>query len=382
MLTPFSPAVLQLQRHARAFALKHIEPIAGSIDRDESIPRQILRQLAAAGFLKIGFPGAIENTNADALGLGLVHKEFGKICSSIRSFLTVQDMVARAISKTATDELRAAWLPRMLGGDVIVGLCLSEPDRGSDIRSFSTVARPDTNGLVLNGTKTWTSFGQIADAFLVFASSDQGNLAMIVERCAPGVCVEAIKGLLGLRGSMLARVTFHDCFVPRTAIVGVVGAANAYVSSIALDSGRYSVAWGAIGLAERCLEELVRYSQTRTPFGRPLVERQLIQRLITRSYASLRSAELLAIEAGLLRTASDPDMLFRTSLAKFYAADVAMQIAKDAVQVLGAHGCTDDQFVNRAFRDAKILEIIEGTTQIHEITLSDHISAMISPSQW
>lgn len=382
MFAPLSPGVLQLQQHARAFALKHIEPIASSIDRNESIPRQTLREVAKAGFLKIGFPDALDNTNVDALGLGIVHKEFGRTCSSIRSFLTVQDMVARAISRTATLELKAAWLPRMLGGDVIFGLCLSEPERGSDIRSFSTVARSDVNGFVLNGTKTWTSFGQIADAFLVFASSDQGNLAVIVERSAVGVSVDAIKGLLGLRGSMLARVTFDDCFVSGAAIVGAVGAANAYVSSIALDSGRYSVAWGAIGLAERCLEELITYSKRRAPFGRPLVEQQLIQRLITHSYASLRSAELLAIEAGLLRTASDPDMLFRTSLAKFYAADVAMQIAKDAVQILGAHGCTDDQFVQRAFRDAKILEIIEGTTQIHEITLSDHISALISPSRW
>jgi glutaryl-CoA dehydrogenase (non-decarboxylating) len=208
--------------------------------------------------------------------------------------------------------------------------------------------------------------------YLVIAQSEGGPTALLVERDRPGVHVERIRGMMGIRGSMSAKITFDRCRIPVENVVGRVGLGFSHIASWALDLGRFFVAWGAVGVLQACLEACLKYTSEREQFGVPIKEHQLVRRLISDMYTNHRAAQALCLEAGRLRDAKDPAAIAATATAKYFASRAAVRAADDAIQLHGANGCSSDYPLQRYFGDAKVCEIIEGSSQIQQITLAEY----------
>nr|CCE88384.1 acyl-CoA dehydrogenase [Sorangium cellulosum] len=354
------------------FVDREIAPVADEVHRQQRTPAEIIRRMAELGYLGLSLPRELGGGGRDLVTLGLLAGEIGRGCSSIRSLLTVHTMVAQAILRWGTRAQKEKWIPRFAEGSVIGALALSEPTAGSDAKSVKTQATAAGGDVVLNGHKKWITYGQLADVFLVFAQSEGGPSAFLVERDRGGVRTEPILGLLGLRGSMTASVHLEGCRIPAENLVGRHGLGISHVAAAALDSGRYTVAWGCVGILEACLDACVAYTSEREQFGVPLKEHQLVRRMVTDMLTSLSAARLLCLKAGRLRDAKDPGALSATAIAKYFASTAAARAADDAVQIHGANGCSGDYPVQRYLGDAKIMEIIEGSSQIQQITIAEY----------
>ncbi|MFL6237622.1 MAG: acyl-CoA dehydrogenase family protein [Thermoanaerobaculia bacterium] len=357
----------------RAFAQSEIAPHAGRWDREGAIPGELVGRLRERGYLGSNVPAEYGGVGRDNLTYGLLTEEIAKGCSSVRSLLTVHDMVAHAIRRWGSPGQRERYLPALARGDAGMGLlgalAISEPNAGSDAKSVETLARDDGDAWVLDGRKKWTTFGQIAGLFLVLAQVGDKSTAFLVERETPGVTVRPLTGITGTRASMLAEIFFEGCRVPKENLIGRPGFGLSAVISAALDHGRYSVAWGAVGLAQACLDASRAYAAERRQFGVPIAEHQLIRRMLTDMIAGVRAARLLCLRAGWLRDTGDPGASGEIWVAKYYASTLAARAAADAVQIHGANGCSEEYPVERYLRDSRVLEIIEGSTQIQQITI-------------
>ncbi|MEV4256665.1 acyl-CoA dehydrogenase family protein [Spirillospora sp. NPDC049652] len=372
------------QRAARAefaaFADDHLVPYADRWDREEHLPRDVVERLAKAGHLGAAVPARYGGAGLDAVTLGLLHGEAGRACSSVRSLLTVHSMVAHALDRWGTAEQRRHWLPRLADGTTLGAFAVTEPDAGSDLGSVTTAARRDGDGYVLSGLKHWITFGQYADLFLVLARLDGGgHAAFLVEHDRPGLDVRPMTGALGTRASMLARVRLDGCRVPAANLVGRPGFGLSAVVATALELGRYSVAWGCAGLAEACLRAALTHADARHQFGGPLNGHQLVQRMLADMATGATAARLLCLRAGRLREAGDPASVHATWMAKYFASTVASRAAGDAVQIHGARGIGPDAPVQRYLRDSRVMEIIEGSTQVQQVVLAESAYRMFPP---
>ena len=356
----------------RAFVESEIRPHAGDFDRSEKIPPALIQKLAQQGYLGAGVPPELGGQGMDPVTLGLLHEEIGRGCSSVRSLLTVHHMVAQGILRWGTAGQKQFWIPRLASGQMIAAFALSEPNAGSDAGHVETSATLDSDSYILNGEKKWITFGQVADLFLIFAQCEGEPSSFLLPRTSPGLSVEAIHGMLGVRASMLAKLRLEDCRVAKENLVGRVGFGFSHVAASALDYGRYSVAWGCVGIAQACLEECLEHTGERKQFGKLLKDHQLIRRMISNIVTNLRAARLLCLHAGHLRESGSPDAIVETLIAKYFASGAAMKAAKDAVQIHGALGCSEESPVARYFRDAKIMEIIEGSNEIQQLTIAEY----------
>jgi alkylation response protein AidB-like acyl-CoA dehydrogenase len=362
----------------RQFVDAHVVPEANAWDRQELMPPEIVQQLASRGYLGAVVP--VKEGGFDSIEFGLLNEELGRGCSSLRSLLTVHSMVALTISRWGTPALKAQWLEKLRQGQAIGAFALTEAEAGSDAREIRTEAIDSGEDFVLTGHKKWITFGQTADLFLVFAKSQRGHCAFAVERNVPGLQISPVHGMLGTRASMMAELRFEQCRVPRRNLIGATGFGLSHIASSALDCGRYSVAWGCVGIGQACLESCLQYASQRKQSGYPLREQQLIQRMITQMVAGVKAARMLCFHAGQLRDAGDPDSMIETSIAKYFASKTATDIARDAVQIHGAIGCSSQYPVERFYRDSKIMEIIEGSNEIQEITIAQNAFAAVAES--
>ncbi|NMG06759.1 acyl-CoA dehydrogenase family protein [Brasilonema sp. UFV-L1] len=360
------------QAKFRAFVDEEVIPYANRYDQQERTPPKLIEKIAERGYLSAVLPKEFGGIGMDMITYGLLNEEIGRGCSSLRSLLTVHCMVAHAVCKWGNKSQKEYWLPKLASGEVIAAFALSEPNVGSDAKNIETTATLSGDSYVLNGQKKWITYGQIADVFLVFAQCSGKPSAFLVEKNSPGLSIQPISGMLGVRASMLAELHFRDCRIPQENLVGKLGFGFSYVASSALDYGRYSVAWGCVGIAQACLEACIQYTSQRKQFGVYLKEHQLIRQMITDMIANVKAARLLCYQAGYLKDISDPSSIIETSIAKYFASTTATKVANDAVQIHGANGCTNEYSVARYLRDAKIMEIIEGSTQIQQITIADY----------
>jgi alkylation response protein AidB-like acyl-CoA dehydrogenase len=362
----------QAQAAFRAFVDTEVNPRADAYDREERLPSTLIKSVAEHGYLGLTLPLEFGGGGMDMLACGLLNEEIGRGCSSLRSLLTVHGMVAHAILKWGNREQRTRWLPRLAAGQTLAAFALTEPEAGSDAKSFAMSATRDGDTYILDGRKKWITFGQIADLFLVFAQCEGRATALLVERETPGLVIKPITGLLGVRASMLAELRFEGCRVPQQNLVGREAFGFSCVAATALDFGRYTVAWGCTGIAQACLETSLAYTSERKQFGVYLREHQLIRQMITDMLTNVKAARLLCYRAGQLKDAGSPSAIMETTIAKYFAARAATQAATDAVQIHGANGCGSDYPVQRYMRDAKIMEIIEGSTQMQQITIASY----------
>jgi len=360
-------------KRIKIFTKQEIFPYADSFDRDESIPKEIIEKIANNGYLSLIIPKQYGGTEINSLTYGLVHEEIGSACSSVRSLLTVHDMVAYAIKRWGNNEQKDRFLSKMAAGEIIGAFALSEPSIGSDAGKIQTTASLTARGYVINGHKKWISFGQIADLFLVFTRCDGMVAAILVERNTAGLTIIPIHGMLGLRGSMLAELKFEDCIVPEYNVLGRTGFGFSHIATSALTLGRYSVACGCVGIMKACLASCLQYTNERKQFGVQIKEHQLIREMITNMIVNTKAARFLCRNAGNLIENNDPDSLLEASIAKYFASSSAMKVASDTVQIHGANGCSSNYPVQRYLRDAKIMEIIEGSNQIQQLYIAKNI---------
>ncbi|HTG36589.1 MAG TPA: acyl-CoA dehydrogenase family protein [Thermoanaerobaculia bacterium] len=364
-----SPEQRAARAEFRAFAAAEIAPHADRWDREAATPAALIDQLRERAYLGSNVAREWGGTGRDMIAYGLLTEEIGRGCSSVRSLLTVHDMVAHAIQRWGSPAQKQRYLPAMARGEILGALALSEPEAGSDAKSVQTTASDSGDAWVLDGRKKWTTYGQLAGLFLVLAQADGKPTAFLVERETPGVAVRPLHGITGTRASMLAEIFFEGCRVPKENLLGRPGFGVSHVISAALEHGRYSVAWGSVGLGQACLDASRTYAAGRRQFGAPIADHQLIRRMLTNMIVEVRAARLLCLRAGWLRDAGDPGASGEIMVAKYYASTMATRAANDAVQIHGANGCSEEYPVGRYLRDSRVMEIIEGSTQIQQITI-------------
>src|SRR5579864_1829213 len=370
----------RLRTAFREFADAQIVPHANTWDRAELMPVEMVGQLAGKGYLGAVLPPDGGGDGFSMVEFGLLNEELGRGCSSVRSLLTVHSMVALTIWRWGTEAQKAQWLKKLRAGQAIGAFALTEPEAGSDAREIRTEAVGSGDDFLLSGHKKWITFGQIADLFLVFARSQGRPCAFLLERNTPGLVISPVHGMLGTRASMMAELHLEQCRVPKQNLVGAPGFGLSHIAPSALDCGRYSVAWGCVGIAQACLESCLQYTSRRKQFGALLRDHQLVQRMIARMVVGVKAARLLCYNAGQLKDAGDPTSMIETSIAKYFACTTAAEIARDAVQIHGANGCSSEYPAERFYRDAKIMEIIEGSNQIQEITIAQSACQEVADS--
>lgn len=365
------PVISGVQQHlleeARVFAKEHIFPFASEFDKKMELPKSLIQNMASRGFLGANIPEAYGGLGLDQVQFGAFTEIIGKACPSTRSLITVHSsLVSSSILRWGTEAQKEYWLPKLASGELLAAFALSEPEAGSDAAGVQTKYADKGDHFLLNGVKKWITCADIADVFLVFATNGEKVTAFLVERSSPGIETTRITDLLAGRSSHMAEISFKDVKVPRENILGVEGGGFAYVVNTALDHGRYSIAWAGVAIAQGALDAIVNYARRREQFGKKIHNFQLIQGIIADAATKIHAARALCLKAGEMRDADHEDATMETNMAKYFASKIAMEITTDAVQVHGAVGFTSEYPVERLFREAKVLEIIEGTSQLQQ----------------
>ena len=358
-------------QHARqeeflAFAAREVAPFSADWDREQRIPRPVIEKLAKPGYLGCSVPCEYEGQGWDLVTFGLLNEALGRFSCALTGVLTVQTMVSMAILKWGTAEQKHTWLRPLAAGRLIGCFALTEPDAGSAVQSLSARFTPGIEGLVLNGVKKWISCAQFADLILVFGKLGERSVACIVPRESPGLSIEPIQHLMGFRAAGLAQLHFEDVKIPAANIVGKPGFALSHVAQLGLHFGRLSTACSALGLLRGCVEESTAYASARKIHGVLAGDLGMIRSLLAKMGTDLAAASALCYDACQATQDQLPEAIESALVAKYFASLAVVRAASDAVQVHGAAGCHESSSVSRFYRDAKIMEIIEGTTQIHE----------------
>ncbi|WP_291567190.1 MULTISPECIES: acyl-CoA dehydrogenase family protein [unclassified Clostridium] len=364
---------LKSKEEFRSFVDNELMQYAEKNDREEKMDEELFHKVIEKGYLGSVIPKDYGGLGMDMITLGILIEETGRGCSSVRNLFTVHGMVALGILRWGTLEQKYKWLPQMASGQTIGAFGLTEHNVGSDAKSVETTAVLSGDSYILNGSKKWITMGQIADVFLIFAQCEGKPTAFLVERNTQGFSTKPIKGLLGARASMIAEIKMTECRIPKENLIGRVGVGLSHVALSCLDYGRYTVACGCVGIAQACLEESIKYARNRKQFGAALAKNQLIQQMITGMIVDIKAARMLCYNAGYLKDIGDPDTIMETWVAKYFASKMVNKVANNAVQIHGANGCCRDYNVERYLRDARVNEIIEGTSQMHEVLIASNV---------
>jgi glutaryl-CoA dehydrogenase (non-decarboxylating) len=348
------------------FVKTDVEPAAARWDIDGKIPQDVISEVVRRGYVGSSVPLEYGGQGWDVVTFGLLNEALGRGSSALAGLITVQSMVAMTLLKWGSCEQRARWIEPLARGKMIGAFALTEPNVGSAIQSLETTLVRKGNVYVLNGCKRWISGGQIADLFLIFGKSENDPVACLVSRDAPGLTITPIEQMMGFRAARLAQVDFSDVQVSAGDIVGKPGFALSHIAPVGLQYGRLSTACSAVGLLRACFEESIAYASTRKISGKRIGEEGMICSLIAQMGTDLKAASLLGYSACNAMDGHLPDAFEKTMIAKYFSSRAAVKAASDAVQIRGASGCHESSPVARYYRDAKIMEIIEGTTQIHE----------------
>src|SRR2546421_7007057 len=344
----------------------NVQPFANELDREQRIPDSAISMLAKSGCLGCSLPKRYGGQGWDIVTFGLLNEAFGRGSSALTGVLTVQAMTSMALLKWGTVEQKRTWLPPLARGEIIGAFALTEPGGGSDLQSLATRFTESSTGFVLKGTKKWISCAQFAAVFLVFGTDGERSVACVVPRKTPGLHVEPISDLMGFRAAGLAELHFEDVEVPAANVVGRPGFALSHVAPVGLHYGRISTACSALRLLRGCLEESIAHAALRKIGDKNVGDIGMIRSLIARMGTELEAASLLCHTACRAEDDHRPEAFEKTLMAKYFTSRAVARAASDAVQIQGAAGCHGSSAVSRYYRDAKIMEIIEGTTQIHE----------------
>ena len=369
-----------IRETARDFTDKEIVDRARENDRNEHFDLDLVAKIAQQGYLGAIVPREYGGAGLDYLTYALIVEEVGRGCSAMRTVISVQtSLVCSGILRWGTEEQKQKYLPKLCSGEWLGCFGLTEPDTGSDAANQKTRARRTDSGWVINGSKMWISLGNNAKVAMIFAQTDpdkghRGLACFLVETDNPGFQPQVIHHKMGLRGSDTASISLDDVEVPDEAMMGQVGDGFKIAMS-SLDSGRYSVAAGCVGICQGSLDASVRYAKEREQFGRPIAAFQLVQEMIADIKVQTDAARMLVWRAGTLKDAGKPNTT-ETSIAKLYATEAAVSCANTAIQVHGGSGYVDDYPVERYFRDVRVTTLYEGTSQIQKLIIGRSLTGV------
>lgn len=360
--------LLQLTRE---IATRELAPRSAEAEATETFPRDVFTMLGRAGLLGLPYPEE-HGGGAQPYEVYLqVLEEIAAVWSSVGVGVSVHALSCFGLYSFGTEEQKAEWLPDMLGGELLGAYCLSEAHAGSDPAAMRTTARRDGHDYVINGAKAWTTHGGHADFYKVMArtSDDRNGIScFLVPATTEGLTADPPERKMGLTGSATATMRFDDVRVPASRRLGEEGE-GLRIALAGLDSGRLGIAAVAVGLAQGALDAAVAYARERETFGKPIIEHQGLAFVLADMEAAIQSARATTLHAARLRDAGMP-FSREASIAKMVATDNAMKVTTDAVQVLGGYGYTRDFPVERYMREAKVMQIFEGTNQIQRMVIS------------
>ncbi|WP_218952152.1 acyl-CoA dehydrogenase family protein [Amycolatopsis anabasis] len=343
-------------------------------DRAGTIPEDLVRKLAGAGALCAEVPARYGGLGLSSADSGEFTAHVGSRCSSLRSLMTSQGMAAWTIQRLGDRAQRKEFLPRLTAGE-LAAVGFSEPGAGSDLSTMATRIRPDGDSVVVDGQKVWVTAADYADLLVVFGQYEGGAAAVVVPATTPGVRVERVPEPLGCRAAGHANIQLDGVRLPAANVLGGVGQSTAMLVTTSLAYGRISVAWGCVGILRACLAEVTRHAGAREQFGKPLGQHQLVARHVAELLVAEQSATRACEHASRRWDERSPEMVQATVLAKYVSSRHAADGAASAVQVLASRGARDSHPVARAYRDAKLMEIIEGSNEICQLILSEHVLA-------
>jgi alkylation response protein AidB-like acyl-CoA dehydrogenase len=368
-----------VQQLARDFADKELAPLAAKIDRDRKIPREILSKMAELGFMGMLAPEALGGAGLNNFCLALALMEVNRACASTGVTMSVHNsLVQGPLLKFGTDEQKRRYLPKLAKAEWIGAYSLSEPGSGTDSAALTTAAVRDGKHYVLNGSKNFVTNGGFADFYIVFVRTHpdaslrhKGVTCLLVERGTKGLTIGKDEHKMGIRGSSTVMLYFEDARVP---VENVLGAENEgfKIAMNTLDGGRIGIASQAVGIAQACLDASLKYSKERKQFDQPISEFQAIQWKLADMAVDLDAARHLVLRAARMR---DEGVVHtkEASMAKLFASEMANRHATQAVQIHGGNGYIRDFPVERLFRDAKITEIYEGTSEAQRLVIAKQL---------
>ncbi len=384
-LLPLTDLQVEIQRTARDFAQRELAPLAAELDRDARFDHGLVKRLSELGFLGMLIPEQWDGLGLDATTYLLALEELAVADASAAVLMSVHNSLpTQMLLNYGNDAQREQFLKPMARGEMLGAFALSEPDAGSDAASLRTQAVRDGDSYVLTGTKAWVSHGTHADVILCMARTDtsdaragaKGISTFILTPDLPGFAVGKKEDKMGLRSSPTVQISLDGCRVPADRLLGDEGKGFMYALA-SLDHGRLGIAAQAIGIARAALEAAGRYAVDRTQFGEPIANFQIIQFKLADMATRITAARTLLHAAAAAKDRGERTTRF-SSMAKLFASETAMWVTNEAVQIHGGYGYVTDYPVERHFRDAKVTEIYEGTSEIQRIVIARDLLAAVS----
>ncbi|MCP2322389.1 hypothetical protein HDA40_000896 [Hamadaea flava] len=374
------PSAAELSRDlldlARELADKELRPRADDFEARGEFPREIIRTLGRSGFLGLpyssGYGGADQPYEVYLQVLEILASRWLAVAEAV----SVHTLACYPLATYGTEEQKQRWLPDLLGGELLGAYCLSEPAGGSDAANLTTAARLDGDAYVVNGTKAWITHAGVADAYNIFCRTGgpgaKGISCLFADAATEGIEPQPRERTMGLKASPVAQVVLDGARVPADRLIGGEGEGFT-IAMGALDSGRLGIAACAVGLAQGALDYAIGYAKERKQFGQRIIDFQGLGFLVADAATQLAAARALTLHAARLKDAGQPYSI-EAAQAKLFATDVAMKVTTDAVQVLGGAGYVADHPVERYMREAKVLQIVEGTNQIQRMVIARHLA--------
>jgi butyryl-CoA dehydrogenase len=366
-----------MREAAREFAEKEIKPIAARLDEEAEFPAEIVKKLGELGFMGVMVPEEYDGAGMDSVCYAIAVEEISRADASTGVTMSVNNSLAcQPILDYGSEELKKKYLTQLASGSALGAYSLTEPEAGSDAGNLQTTAVLDGDNYIINGTKIFVTNGGIADIVLLFAATNReaghkGLSAFIIEKGFDGFSVGKKEDKMGIRASATNELIFEDCKVPRENLVGKEGM-GFKIALKALDGGRIGIAAQAVGIAQACLEESVSYSKERKQFGKPISSFQAIQWMLANMATRIEASRLLTYQAAFVKDKSGR-FSKDAAMAKLFASETAVDAAVDAVQIHGGYGYMKEYTVERLFRDSKITEIYEGTSEIQRLVIAAHL---------
>jgi alkylation response protein AidB-like acyl-CoA dehydrogenase len=373
-LTPENRLV---QQSVRDFTAAEIEPNIGEWDAKHEVHREVFAKMGELGFLGAPIPEAYGGPGLDYVSLGILCEELERADTAFRVVMSVHvGLNSLTLLQWGSEDQKRRWLEPQARGERLATFALTEPGVGTDAANLATTARRDGDSYVLNGSKIWISLADLADHFLVFATLDRslghrGISCFQLERGMAGLSTGTLEGKLGIHAGNTGTIFLDDVRVPADQRIGEEGEGFAIAMS-AIDQGRYTVASGAVGLAQACLDASLRYAHDRKTFGEEIGRHQLVKQMLATMHSGIEAGRLLCRQVAWLKNRGERNTR-QTSLAKWFCTEHAVQAALDAVQIHGAYGYSNEYPVERYLRNSKAATIYEGTSQLHTLIQADYL---------
>ncbi len=367
---------LSLRKNVHNWAMAYLNPKAAEIDLNNRFPTETIEALGEQGLMGLAYPEELGGAGYDCISEAIAMEEISYACAATGSIITGHYLGFDAIYLAGTDEQKARWLTPALEGDMYAAFCLTEPAGGSDMTSNKTTAVKDGNEWVINGVKHFITGGAHCDYLCCFAITNKedprhGMTCFVVEKGTPGMKIASEDDKMGIRGARTAEIVFEDCRVPEENMIGELNKGYRLALDV-IDRGRIGIAAMSVGIAQRALDLAIKYSKEREVFKRPIAKFQGLQWMLADAATQLEAARMLTYYAADLKDQGVP-FTKQASMAKLFAAEAAHKVVDTALQVHGGYGYMKEYEIERIYRDQRITELFEGTSQVQRIVIAGQL---------